>query len=136
MFDLFRAMSLLLDRWRPPGRAPRADQRPLAARSARLSPPNGLNRSRGLRATSRPRIGRTFSGSSTTCTRTGSSHSRRTRITGGRTSWAGPTGEGGRSTPPWTCRRLGWYELAHGLLVKDIGTVRRVVTALRMKLEG
>ena len=27
-------------------------------------------------------------------------------------------------------------ELAHGLLVKDIGTVRRVVTALRMKLEG
>ena len=27
-------------------------------------------------------------------------------------------------------------ELADGLLVKDIGTVRRVVTALRMKLEG
>ena len=27
-------------------------------------------------------------------------------------------------------------ELANGLLVKDIGTVRRVVTALRMKLEG
>jgi DNA-binding MarR family transcriptional regulator len=27
-------------------------------------------------------------------------------------------------------------DLAHGLLVKDIGTVRRVVTALRMKLEG
>ena len=27
-------------------------------------------------------------------------------------------------------------ELADGLLVKDLGTVRRVVTALRMKLEG
>ena len=27
-------------------------------------------------------------------------------------------------------------ELAHGLLVKDIGTVHRVVTALRMNLEG
>ncbi len=27
-------------------------------------------------------------------------------------------------------------ELADGLLVKDIGTVRRVVTALRLKLEG
>ena len=52
MLDLFRATSLILTSWRPPGRAPRADQRPLAdPRRDRLR----RTASTGLVACARPR---------------------------------------------------------------------------------
>ena len=48
-----------------------------------------------------------------------------------------PTDKGRRAFDAAMDLQAPWVnELADGLLVKDIGTVRRVVTALRMKLEG
>ncbi len=134
MLDLFRAMSLLLtagDRLVAPLGLTSARWQILGAivSSERSQPVSWLARDLGANRQNVQRIINDLHKSGLVAFETNPHHRRAQLVV--------LTDKGRRAFDAAMDLQAPWVnELADGLLVKDIGTVRRVVTALRMKLEG
>ena len=134
MLDLFRAMSLLLtagDRLVAPLGLTSARWQILGAivSTERPQPVSWLARDLGANRQNVQRIINDLHKNGLVAFETNPHHRRAQLVV--------PTDKGRRAFDAAMELQAPWVnELADGLLVKDIGTVRRVVTALRMKLEG
>ena len=133
MLDLFRAMSLLLtagDRLVAPLGLTSARWQILGAivSTERPQPVSWLARDLGANRQNVQRIINDLHKNGLVAFETNPHHRRAQLVV--------PTDKGRRAFDAAMELQAPWVnELADGLLVKDIGTVRRVVTALRMKLE-
>ena len=122
------------DRRRPAGRAPRPDQRPLQilgaiAAAERPQPVAWLARDLGANRQNVQRIVNDLSADGLVAFETNPHHRRAQLVV--------LTDKGKRAFDAAMDLQAPWVnELADGLSVRDVATVRRVVTALRRKLGG